>query len=101
MIRAMQCPKCETAMTRGRVETRTGGMTRLVTGDHGLGSRMVFEAAETEDTSELGMSCAAYRCAQCHSVLVPGPERETLECFECEAEIPVDAAACPSCGWTW
>lgn len=88
-------------MQRGMLETRTGGLTHLLSGEHGLGSRMVFEAAETGQTSELGMSCAAFRCAQCHRLVIPGPESEVLRCFECEAEIPEDAAARPKCGWTW
>lgn len=40
-------------MTRGRIETRTGGVTRIVTGESGLGSRMVFEATETGEASDL------------------------------------------------
>lgn len=88
-------------MIRGRVETRTGGLTRALTGESGLGSHLVFEATQTGETSDLGMSCSAYRCAECHSVVVPGPDSEMLQCFECEGEIPVDAAACPKCGWAW
>ncbi len=89
-------------MTRGVVDTRTSGLTHFVTGDHGLGSRMVFEATDSGETSDIGMSCAAYRCSECQCLVVPGPEsEELLQCFECEAEIPADATACPKCGWTW
>ncbi len=88
-------------MTPGVVDTRTGGVTRALTGDHGLGSRMVFEAAETGETSDIGMSASAHRCGECQTVVVPGSASDAFACFECQADIPADAAACPKCGWTW
>lgn len=43
------------------------------------------------------MSRSAYWRAECHSLVVLGPDSQVLQCFECDAEIPADAAACPKC----
>lgn len=89
-------------MVRGWLQTHTGLVTRALTQEQGLGSRMLFVSDDGQRT-RLDMTAISYRCDQCSTIVVPGDQGDSdaLKCFECETEIPRDATACPKCGWSW
>ncbi len=86
-------------MDAGTVAPQAGTTSRVLTGEQGLGSRLVFESAATTQTTDLGFSRPAFRCDDCGTVVLP--DADSFRCFECETEILENAAACPKCGWTW
>src|SRR5688572_33423266 len=91
----MKCPFCDTTLESGRVS-----IERKLSAKPALMVELEFASDEGESiVPKLGGP--ALHCSKCDTLILRGAFSEPLECFECGEVVPEDAAACPSCGWSW
>ena len=98
-IATVHCPICKSEMRAGRVGYESPEALRLAVGGLPGSARLRFSIGDDEIVPDLRHT--GFHCEKCDTVMIPGALAEALDCFECGATIPGDAAACPACGWRW
>lgn len=96
----MRCPACATEMIDGRLELGTSFLSRALLDARTTGTTLRFVRDDGDEVEEVELARPVSRCPSCEVLIISGVS-DAFACFECEAEIPAGAKACPSCGWSW